>query len=271
MSSVIGRRQVLTLLAAGGAALPSIAAEDPPLRFIELDHIEFWTADVQRSATFYARVFGGSVLKNNRTERRYVKIGGGFVAMDKGPDIRVDHVCGGIAAFQIDALHQYLNGLGIPYQDYPSGRDLYVTDPDGTRIQLGADNSWGQLPGSPIPTQAAGEPVFRPAGFDHILINVADPQKSAAFYAKIFGPVAERRNNRTWFQAGKTRIGLLQTPAGQRAGVNHFCVSAAEFQYEAAIKSLEQAGAKIEAPEIGGAPEFRDPDGYLIQVMAARA
>jgi len=270
MSSVIGRRQALTLLAAGGAALRTAPAADPPLRFTELDHIEFWTADVQRSSAFYARVFGNTVLKNNRTERRYVKIGSGFVAMDKGPDIRVDHVCAGIPAFQIDGLHEYLKGLAIPYQDYPSGRDLYVADPDGTRLQLGADNSWGQLPGSPVAVSAAGEPVFRPAGFDHILINVADPEKSAAFYAKILGPVAQRRNNRTWFQAGKTRIGLLQTPAGGRSGVNHYCVSAAPFNFDAALKSLEQAGAKIEAPEIAGAPEFRDPDGYLIQVVAAR-
>jgi catechol 2,3-dioxygenase-like lactoylglutathione lyase family enzyme len=271
MPSAIGRRQALTLLAAGGAALRTAAAEDPPLHFTELDHIEFWTADVQRSSAFYARVFGNTVLKNNRTERRYAKIGSGFVAMDKGPDIRVDHVCGGIAAFQIESLHQYLKGLGIPYQDYPSGRDLYVTDPDGTRIQLGADSSWAQLPGSAIPVPLPGEPVFRPAGFDHILINVADPDKSEAFYAKIFGPVAQRRNNRTWFQAGKTRIGLLQTPSGQRPGVNHFCVSAAAFDYDAAIKALAQAGAKVEMPEIAGAPEFRDPDGYLIQVVAARA
>src|SRR5215472_14688771 len=125
MSSPISRRQALTLLVAGRAALDTAAAEDPPLRFTGLDHIEFWTADVQGSSAFYGRVFGNTVLKNNRTERRYVKIGSGFVAMDIGPDIRVDHVCGGIGGFQIDSLHQYLKGLGIPYQDYPSGRDLY--------------------------------------------------------------------------------------------------------------------------------------------------
>jgi len=26
----------------------------------------------------------------------------------------------------------------------------------------------------------------------------------------------------------------------------------------------------VETPEVAGAPEFRDPDGYRIQVMAAR-
>jgi catechol 2,3-dioxygenase-like lactoylglutathione lyase family enzyme len=59
-------------------------------------------------------------------------------------------------------------------------------------------------------------------------------------------------------------------PSGQRAGVNHFCVSAVAFDYDAVIKKLEQAGAKLETPEVARAPEFRDPDGYLIQVMSPR-
>jgi hypothetical protein len=42
------------------------------------------------------------------------------------------------------------------------------------------------------------------------------------------------------------------------------------FTYEAVLKKLEQAGAKLEAPEVAGAPEFRDPDGILVQVMGAR-
>jgi catechol 2,3-dioxygenase-like lactoylglutathione lyase family enzyme len=53
--------------------------------------------------------------------------------------------------------------------------------------------------------------------------------------------------------------------------VNHYCVSAAPFNYDAVMKKLEQAGARLEEPEVKGAPEFRDPDGYLLQVMAPRS
>ena len=81
--------------------------------------------------------------------------------------------------------------------------------------------------------------------------------------------MTRRNNNRTWFQAGKSRVGLLQTPAGEKPGVNHFCVSAEAFDYDAAVKKLTQAGAKVGTPEIAGAPEFRDPDGFLVQVMHA--
>lgn len=270
-SCKMGRRQALGLLGASALGVrEAAAAGSPALQFSGLDHIEFWVSDVEKSAAFYARVFGNTVLKNRTTQRRYIRAGWGFLAMDRGTEIRVDHFCVGIAGFQIASLHSYLDSIGMTYKDYPSGRDLYVADPDGTRLQLGAADSWSGLPGAPEAVPAGGGPVIQPIGFDHILLNVSDSEKSAAFYEKIFGPVTQRNNNRTWFQAGKTRIGLLQTPSGQRPGVNHFCVSAAAFDYDAVAKKLNEAGAKVEAPEIAGAPEFRDPDGYLIQVMGPR-
>ncbi|MBZ5576016.1 MAG: VOC family protein [Acidobacteriia bacterium] len=270
-SGAMGRRAALGAMgAAAWAARQATAAGEPGFGFRGLDHVEFWTADVEKSAGFYARVFGPTVLKNRRTPRRYVKLGSGFVAMDKGPEIRVDHVCAGIEGFQIASLHSYLEQQGLAYKDYPSGKDLYVTDPDGTRLQLGAADSWSGLPGDPEAVAAAGGPIFQPAGIDHILLNVSDVAKAEAFYEKIFGPVTQRRNNRTWFQAGKSRVGLLKTPGGQRAGVNHYCVLAGAFNYDEAVRKLTEAGAQVEKPEIAGAPEFRDPDGYLVQVMGPR-
>ena len=193
--------------------------------------------------------------------------------MDQAADVRIDHFCAGIPNFDVAALHGYLDERGIAYKDYPSGRDLYVTDPDGIRLQLASDNSWNDLLGgtaSPETLASAGEPVFSPAGLDHILLHVADPAKSAAFYEKIFGPVTQRNNNRTWFQAGTSRIGLLQVPAGERTGVNHYCVRATSFDYASAVAKLAQAGAKVERPEVAGAPEFRDADGFLLQVSSPR-
>ena len=277
-SRPLGRREVLGLLGVGVCAIPRAggAAEQMP-RSTGVDHVEFWVSNVEKSVAFYTRVFGNTVLKNNKTERRYVKIGTAFLAMDRPQTqqpLRVDHLCAGVEGFQIANVHSYLEQRGVAYKDYPSGRDLYVTDPDGTRLQLGAENSWSQLASGTASAESiplAGDPIFRPIGVDHILLNVTDPEKSATFYEKLLGPVTQRNNNRTWFQAGKSRIGLLQTPAGQQAGVNHFCVAAAAFDYADVMKKLEKAGAKLETAEVAGAPEFRDPDGYLVQVMAPRA
>ena len=270
-----GRREALSMLGAAAWAVRSVdAASDQGLHYSVIDHVEFLVSDVEKSRTFYAQVFGNTVLKNNKTSRRYVKVGPCYIAMDKGQAPgRVDHYCAGIEGFRIDSVHSYLQQSGIAYKDFPSGKDLAVADPDGTRTQLATDNGWSQLlrgTASPESIPADGEPIFRPTGLDHILLNVSDPGKATAFYEKIFGPVTQRNNNRVWFQVGKSRVGLLATPSGQRAGVNHFCVSAAAFDYSAAMKQLEQAGAKVESPEVAGAPEFRDPDGMLVQVMGPR-
>lgn len=266
------RRELLSVLGVSALALRKAAAAEAALPFAALDHVEFLVSDVEKSAAFYARVFGNSVLKNNKTTRRYVQIGASYLAMDKG-QVRVDHVCAGIPKFDVAAVHAYLDTKGVTYRDFPSGKDLAVTDPDGTRLQLATDNGWAQLLGgtaSPETISTGGEPIFRPTGIDHILLNVTDPEKSAAFYEKILGPVTQRNNNRIWFQAGTGRIGLLQTPAGEKAGVNHYCVAVAKFDYDAAVNKLQQAGIKFDKPEIAGAPDLRDPDGYRVQIMGPR-
>ena len=267
------RREALGMLGAGAIALRrAVAADTPAMRFTALDHVEFLVSDVEKSAAFYARVFGNTVLKNNKTTRRYVKLGPSYIAMDKG-QVHVDHFCAGIRGFDVASVHASLEAKGIAYRDFPSGKDLAVADPDGTRLQLATDNGWAQLLGgtaSPEVITNGGEAIFRPTGIDHILLNVTDPEKSALFYEKILGPVTQRNNNRIWFQVGTSRIGLLQTPAGEKAGVNHYCVSVAKFDYDAAVKKLQQAGVKLDASEIAGAPDLRDPDGYRVQVMGPR-
>src|SRR5579863_8199946 len=262
------RRQAIQILSAGALA----AADPAPFHFTALDHIEISEPDSAKSAALYARIFGGPIWKNNKTQRRYVKLGPCYIAIEQGREpFGVDHFSAGIEGYQIADIHAYLKQGGIAYRDYPSGKDLNVTDPDGIHVQLSADNTWSQLEAgtaSPEPNQPGGAPpIFHATGLDHILLNVSDPEKSTAFYEKIFGPVTRRKNNRIWFQAGKSRIGLLQTPAGQRPGVNHFCIAAAPFDYDAVTKMLGTSGVRVEKPEVTGAPEFRDLDGLLVQVM----
>lgn len=265
-SRLLTRREVLGAM---GVAMVARAADE--LRFSCLDHVQIAAPDAAKSAAFFAPVFGNPIWKNNRAVRRYVKLGSGYLGIDQGP-ARVDHFSSGIQGFQVDQVHAFLKQRVIAYMDFPSGRDTSVMDPDGIKLELSAENSWAQLStstASPEPSTTTSAPVFRPVGLDHILLNVSDPEKSAVFYAKIYGPVSERRNSRIWFQIGKSRIGLLKTPDGQKSGVNHFCVSANVFDYEAVTKQLAQVGAKVETPEVAGAPEFRDPDGFLVQVNRA--
>jgi catechol 2,3-dioxygenase-like lactoylglutathione lyase family enzyme len=263
------RREALGILGVLLAAQRA-GAQTAGLHFAALDHVEFTVSDVEKSLAFYARIFGNTVMKNNRTTRRYIKLGSAYIALDKAAQIRVDHFCAGIGGFDIGAVHDYLQQQGIAWRDFPSGKDLAVTDADGTRTQLAVSNGWEQLKtgtASPEAVSEGDQPIFRATGIDHILLNVSDTGKSEAFYEKIFGPVTRRNNNRIWFQVGTSRVGLLKTPEGAKAGVNHYCVSAAAFDYDPVVKQLAAAGAKVETPEVAGAPEFRDPDGFLVQVQ----
>ena len=275
---VISRREMLAWFGAGLLSAPRLAAQAQPLEFDALDHIEFYVSNVEKSRDFFARIFGTTLLKNRTTPKRYLKLGSTYIAFEspRGNDaqLQVDHFSVAVRHLDMPKLHAFLEQRRIAYRDYPSGRDTAVIDPDGIRIQLSPENGWSFLipPNfTPEEIQIHEEPIFRPTGMEHILLNVKDPENSAAFYQKIFGPPTQRNNNRIWFQTGNSRIGLLQIPAGQRAGVNHFCIAAATFNYDAVIRRLEEIGVKVERPEVAGAPEFRDPDGFLIQVMGPRA
>ena len=274
---MITRRHMIGLLGTGSLVPGLLRAQASRLEFAALDHIEFYVSDVAKSTDFFALLFGNTLLKNTAGTKRYLKLGSAYMAFERprtdGGAITVDHFSCSIRGMDMAKVHAHLQSQAIEYRDYPSGRDTAVTDPDGTRAQLSPENGWSLLAPpnfTPESVTLRAEPVFRPTGIDHVLLNVSDPERSAAFYEKIFGPVSLRNNNRIWFQLGPSRVGLLKTPEGQKAGVNHYCVSAAAFDYDAVVQKLQAMGAKVEPAEVAGAPSFRDPDGSLLQVMGPR-
>lgn len=271
---LVNRRELLGLLGTAAFTVPAPVAQEQAPEFSALDHIEFYVSNLDKSRDFFVRVFGNTLLKNRTDTKRYLKLGVTYMAFEqpRGNDneIKVDHVSVAIKRLEMPKLHAFLGQRGVAYQDYPSGRDTAVIDPDGIRLQLSPENGWNLLnPPNFVPEDIAmaEEPIFRATGLDHVVLNVTEPEKSVTFYQKFLGPPAQRNNNRIWFRAGTSRIGLQQRPAGQRLGVQYFCVTATAFNAEAATRRLQQMGAKVETPEVAGTIRFRDPDGSLIQVM----
>lgn len=267
------RRELFAMLATGASAVRAFADPEASLQFAGADHVAIAVTDIDRSLAFYSRIFGNTVLKDKNGTRRYLKLGPCYVAIGSPaqgqPAHRVDHICAGVQGYQTAAVKNFLGARGVAARETTVG--LYANDPDGLQIQLFTADSWDQLSSRAAPESIpAATPIFRPTGLDHLLLRVTDPEKSAVFYAKLFGPVTQRANNRTWFQCGKSRIGLIAADAGHPTGVDHFCVAADRFDYDAVTKKLEQAGAKVQTPEVAGAPEFRDPDNILVQVMTPR-
>jgi glyoxylase I family protein len=271
LTRLFNRREVLALLGAGAVAQKAVADSDSGLRFGAIDHVSIAVTDPDRSVAFYSRIFGNTVLRDNHNQR-YLKLGPSYVliAPGQGQEPRhVDQIGAGVEAYQAARVKNLLVKRGIPAKE--SGQGVLVADLDGIQLQLRASNSWSEVAETATREQAPAQgAIFQPTGLDHLLLRVTDPEKSAVFYSKIFGPVTQRANNRTWFQVGKSRIGLIAADASHRPGVDHFCVSAESFDYESMIKKLQQAGAKVQPPEVAGAPEFHDPDNILVQVMGPR-
>ena len=272
---VLNRRQLLGLF--GGALLPGriLVRQEQGPEFAKLDHFEFYVSNAEKSRDFFVRLFGSDLLSRNN--KRYLKLGSSYMAFEtpraNGAPGQVDHVSLSIRNLDMMRLHTVLEQRGVTYQDYPSGRDTAVLDPDGTRLQLSPENGWSLLnPATFQPETVAfkQDPVFRAIALDHVVFNVMDVERAVVHYRKILGSIGQRSGEELWFQTGASRIGLATTPAGQKPGVRYICIFVSGFDRSQATRELQQFGAKMESVDGNSSIGFRDPDGLMIQVLPAQ-
>ena len=120
--------------------------------------------------------------------------------------------------------------------------------------------------------------MIKVVGFDHVVLNVADVERSLAFYCDQLGLKPERveqwRNNEVFFPSVRiddhTLIDLLQVPrTGENA--NHIClvVDPADFD---AIKAAGRFEV-VDGPDVRWGAEgdatslyVKDPDGNVIEL-----
>lgn len=129
---------------------------------------------------------------------------------------------------------------------------------------------------------------MRVSALDHIVLNVADVQRSLDFYQRHLGLAAERV---TAWQRGEVGFPSLRIneatildlvasaapPADQKtANLAHFCVVTESNDMFAEAETLRAAGVQIEeGPKLRSGARgnalsiyFRDPDGNLIEVRS---
>jgi catechol 2,3-dioxygenase-like lactoylglutathione lyase family enzyme len=114
--------------------------------------------------------------------------------------------------------------------------------------------------------------------FDHVVLNVADVERSLAFYAELLGlepvRVDEWRRREVPFPSvrvdGGTIIDLLETP---RSGVNadHFCLVVAPVDFDELVKSgrfevVDGPAQRFGARGQGTSLYVRDPDQNLVEL-----
>ncbi len=120
---------------------------------------------------------------------------------------------------------------------------------------------------------------------DHVVLRVADIEKSIHFYREILGCPEKRISDGLYqYQAGTSMIDLvpIDSDIGQRSGygppeaernVDHFALTLGEFDEEAIVAYLEKNGVTVErsgrrfgAQGYGPSVYFQDPDGNFVEL-----
>src|SRR5947207_2861823 len=263
----ISRRDAL--LALGVAGMRQARADGGLLRATRVDHVALAVGDMDKAMTFYRRLFGNEVLKDSRTPRRYLRLGPCYMAIAPaaaGEANRIDHFSIGIENFNAPSMKSSLEKAGLQVRESNVG--LFVTDPDGTSVQIWADQSWKQLSNAAPEAGPKQEPLFHPRGMHHLAIQVSEMARSTEFYRKLFGEPAAGQGNppQPTFQAGETRVLLYNPAPGKPAKIDHFSVLVDNFDAPSAVKVVQALGANARLSNDGTFNEFFDPDGIRLQV-----
>jgi len=266
----------------GAKAWAAAPAPDAPPMALPLalqqicGHIGISVRDVEKSALFYSRLFGGENVNGEKEPflRYFITLGaGGSVAIGKIGTLGsqgkttplIDHYCVGAKPYNDAAWRARLKAEGLAY----IAQGVFL-DPEGIAVQVAGGEGGESLSAGEVqklPTLYAGAPLVRARGYDHIMLHVRDLQKQTAFYEKIFGlKVSERRKGIVFF-SGETRLGLTQAPAGEAPGVHHYAVKVPAFDRAKLSDGLRGIGATILpiGEENKKALRFSDPDGLVVE------
>ena len=116
-----------------------------------LNHVSLAVADVEKSAVFYSTVLGLKTVSRPGNGGINLGLGGSFLGLYKLPNPgTVNHFCIGVDDFDPERIAGKLRAMGLqatidtnPANRTTGGDQLYFTDPDKTRVQLGANGYQG--------------------------------------------------------------------------------------------------------------------------------
>src|SRR5262245_9665646 len=118
-----------------GASIPAAAVS---LKAGSINHTSVLVSDMTRSIDFYNRVFGLSVVNEDKPNR-ISRLGVGrkvLVSLRVEPPAgTIDHFAIGVEGFNKDAVTRTLQGMGLtPKENIEYG--FYVDDLDGAHVQI---------------------------------------------------------------------------------------------------------------------------------------
>src|SRR5262245_42215034 len=277
MSILFTRREALGMIAATAAAAAPAAlgaqGSQLPLKTSGLEHVGFTVPDPQKSAAFYGRIFDPQIFQEMMPPLRYYcRLGIGYVAFGPNPNAnpnaaaRIDHFCATVEDYRLDEMRAELKTQGLTLAGSPGFNA--VTDPDGIRMQFMATP--GGLLQTIIPSTRVtqDDAICEAVGLDHVVLQVPDLEKSAAFYRKFFGKETsrDRTPERVWFTAARTRLGLEKMADGQMPHVDRFGIRVAAFDRQVIYRKLGAIGVTVLPSSGGSVLRFRDADGIAVEL-----
>ena len=258
-----------------------------PLHVRELvNHIGTSVADVTRSATFYSHLFqSGTILGQEKPALRY-EINFHPGALSIGPlrasgagaatQPYIDHFCILASPFDAAAWRARLDAEKL--QHFAGGSFVVI---GGVSVQLFGGRA-APPPSKTRPAGAAGggfkpmaplfsgQPIVSPHGFEHLTLDVADLDSSAALFERLFGltPQAPTSGLRV-FRVADIRLELREARSGERPRIKGFAIRVAPYDPGRVRAALEDLGAKVETSERSRqrmSLRFADPDGISCEL-----
>jgi len=119
-----------------------------------------------------------------------------------------------------------------------------------------------------VSAQVSSQLPLRTSGLEHVGFTVPDPQKSAAFYGRIFDPQIFQEMMPPLRYYCRLGIGYVAfgPNANAPARIDHFCATVEDYRLEEMRAELKTQGLNL-----AGQPGFNavtDPDGIRMQFMA---
>src|SRR5262249_9957320 len=140
---VLSRRELvqgLAMITAAGGTASGAALQETGLKAAKIDHVSIQVTDMPRSVDFYQKVFGLSVVSEDKPNE-IVRLGTPGTARTivslhhKSPTSVVDHFAIGLDSFNKDAVTRELQKAGIkPDDNLDAG--FHIKDPDGMNVQI---------------------------------------------------------------------------------------------------------------------------------------
>ena len=247
---------------------PANAVSQLPLRTTGLEHLGTVVPDVDAAGKFYGRLFNPELYKEKDPPLRYyVTLGVGYLALGSRanqPRAFFDHFCALVQDYDAAAMAQQLQSEGLP-----AGRYGIIPDPDNIGLQLlGVPGGLAKTT-EPAGRIVDGEPLVRPEHLDHVVLHVADLEKSLQFYRRFFGQEVKGGDLSTEasFQIAGTRLILQKTTADESPGIARIGIQVQPFDRNAVSRELTRLGARV-AADSSKVLRFTDPFGLVLALQA---